>query len=131
MNVIFDDGGRSQYFKAGHVSDCVTRAFAIATQTDYKLMYDAIRRVTGEKPRNGITKKGTRKIAAALGLEWVSTMGIGTGCKVHLTAGELPSGRIVCACSGHLVAVIDGEVHDTYDSTRGGTRCVYGYWIVK
>jgi hypothetical protein len=26
--------------------------------------------------------------------------------------------------------VIDGVLHDTHDCTRGGTRCVYGYWIV-
>ena len=24
--------------------------------------------------------------------------------------------------------MIDGVIHDTYDPTRGGTRCVYGYW---
>lgn len=29
----------------------------------------------------------------------------------------------------HSVAVIDGVVHDTYDSTREGNRCVYGYFI--
>jgi hypothetical protein len=25
--------------------------------------------------------------------------------------------------------VIDGVIHDTFDPSRGGTRCVYGYWI--
>jgi hypothetical protein len=24
--------------------------------------------------------------------------------------------------------VIDGVIHDTHDCSRGGTRCVYGYW---
>ena len=47
---------------------------------------------------------------------------------MHLKRDELPSGRIVCSLSRHLVACVDGVVHDTYDSTRGGTRCVYGYW---
>ncbi len=26
--------------------------------------------------------------------------------------------------------MIDGVVHDTYDCTRNGTRCVYGYWTL-
>ena len=30
--------------------------------------------------------------------------------------------------SKHCTAWIDGECHDTYDPTRDGTRCVYGYW---
>jgi hypothetical protein len=30
--------------------------------------------------------------------------------------------------SRHAVAVIDGVIHDTYDCSRGGKRCVYGYW---
>jgi hypothetical protein len=30
--------------------------------------------------------------------------------------------------SRHLVAVIDGVIHDTHDCSRDGTRCVYGYF---
>lgn len=56
------------------------------------------------------------------------TMAIGSGCKVHLRADELPTGRLVVSVSKHLVAVVDGVVHDTHDPRRGGTRCVYGYW---
>ena len=41
---------------------------------------------------------------------------------------ELPEGRIICNLSRHYAAVIDGVLHDTYDSTRNGNRCVYGYW---
>ena len=36
----YNDGGRSRYFKAQKVGDCVTRAFAIATGKDYKEVYD-------------------------------------------------------------------------------------------
>jgi len=24
--------------------------------------------------------------------------------------------------------VLDGVIHDTHDPSRGGRRCVYGYW---
>ena len=60
---------------------------------------------------------------------WVPLSGIGTGCKAHLVANEIPmSGKIICNLSKHVTAVIDGVNYDTYDSSRNGTRCVYGYW---
>jgi hypothetical protein len=31
--------------------------------------------------------------------------------------------------SGRGVAVVDGVVRDTHDSSRDGTRCVYGFWF--
>ena len=55
-------------------------------------------------------------------------MQIGQGCKVHLKADELPGGRIVATVSKHYTAIIDGEIHDTYDCSRDGERCVYGYF---
>ena len=55
-------------------------------------------------------------------------MKIGSGCKVHLSDDELPPGRLVVMLSRHAAAVIDGVLHDTHDSSRGGSRCVYGYW---
>jgi hypothetical protein len=55
-------------------------------------------------------------------------MMIGTGCTVHLRSDELPGGRLIVALSRHWCAVIDGVIHDLYDCSRGGTRCVYGYW---
>jgi hypothetical protein len=64
----------------------------------------------------------------SLGWVWTPTMLVGQGCKVHLRASELPKGRLVVCVSKHSVAVIDGIIHDTYDPSRGGTRCVYGYW---
>jgi len=30
--------------------------------------------------------------------------------------------------SRHLTTVIDGVIYDTYDPSREGTRCVYGYY---
>lgn len=127
---VFNDGGRSKYFAASGVGDCVVRAFAIAANKDYKEVYNMAKSLCkkGESPRNGLTKTNCHKLGTMLGGVWVACSGIGTGCKMHLKADELPKGRIVCNCSKHLVAAIDGVVNDTYDSTRGGTRCVYGYW---
>lgn len=65
-----------------------------------------------------------------LGAVWTPTMKFGSGCTVHLRSGELPMGRLVLRLSKHLAAVIHGVLHDTYDCSRDGTRCVYGYWEV-
>ena len=45
-NFIYDDGGRSKYyrmkFKSDRVGDCVIRALAIATGGDYKSVRDEL-----------------------------------------------------------------------------------------
>ena len=128
---VYNDGGRSKYFKGANVGDCAVRAFAIASGRDYKEVYDLAKTLCkkkGESPRSGLKKRQCDKLGSLLGGEWVCCMRIGEGCKLHLNCDELPKGNIVCSCSKHLVAVIDGIVNDTYDSSRDGKRCVYGYW---
>lgn len=139
MKFIYDDGGRSNYFKAEEVGDCVCRSISIATGYDYKFVYDLINEKakserTGKRKRgkssarDGVYKGTTKKVMEELGWTWHPTMQIGSGCKVHLDESELPPGRLVVAVSKHMTAVIDGVLHDINDCTRGGTRCVYGYW---
>lgn len=137
MTWVYDDGGRAAAGFKGKARDCVCRAVAVASGKPYQEVYDALNEAAQiERPgarrrssaREGVFKATTRRFLAALGFEWTPTMSIGSGCKVHLRANELPPGRLIVSCSGHLVAVIDGVVHDTFDPTRGGTRCVYGYW---
>ena len=134
MDWVYDDGGRSAYFKADKVGDCVCRAIAIATEQDYKKVYDelaAMNKERGKKKsaRNGIFKEDHRAYMLKHGWRWVPTMKFGQGCKVHMRESELPEGRLVVSLSKHLTAVIDGVCHDTYDPSRGGTRCVYGYYV--
>lgn len=125
----YNDGGRSKYFKAENVGDCSTRAIAIASGRDYKEVYNLLRRLSRTSPRNGVDRKWVDKAARLLGGKWRACMTIGSGCQVHLRPNEVPMDkRIVCSCSGHNVAVINGVIHDTYDPSRDGTRCVYGYW---
>ena len=136
---VYDDGGRSKYFKAEHVGDCATRAIAIGTGMDYKEVYDAINRLAKQEKtsmrkqgisnaRNGVYKETFKAYMLSLGWKWHPTMEIGQGCKVHLKADELPSGTIIISLSKHYTCMIDGVIHDTYDCSRDGTRCVYGYF---
>jgi hypothetical protein len=134
---VYDDGGRAEASRKGTARDCVCRAIAIATGEPYARVYDEINReAQRERPRagkrsgarTGVAKPTIRRYLAALGWAWVPTMAIGSGCTVHLRAGELPGGRLIVAVSRHLVAVIDGVAHDTHDPSREGSRCVYGYY---
>jgi len=138
----YDDGGREAAgFSGKNAGDCVTRAICIASGKPYFDIYVTIN-LLAKHERTGCRKSGTssanvgvyrttyNKVLKQLGAKWVPTMGIGTGCKVHLRDGELPMGKLVASVSKHLVAVIDGVIHDTFDCSRDGTRCVYGYWIL-
>ncbi len=118
-----------------------SRAIAIATGRPYQEVYDAInalakserrgkRKRGTSSARNGVWKVTYSKYLAQAGWRWVPTMRIGSGCQVHLRAGELPEkGRLVVSLSKHLCAVVDGTILDTSNPSRGGKRCVYGYWI--
>jgi hypothetical protein len=143
---VYDDGGRKSAGFRGDADDCVCRAIAIAARIPYRDVYRQINEFAGEEKfrrgkvgkraacglgssaRNGVLKETTRDVIASLGWTWHPTMQVGSGCRVHLRADELPPGRLIVKCSKHVVAVIDGVIHDTHDPSRNGTRCVYGYW---
>lgn len=140
MRFVHSDGGRAAAGYKGSAGDCVCRAVAIASGKPYAEIYAALaqgagteRRSRGRSARNGIhvKRKWFKDYMRSLGFVWVSCMGIGTGCRVHLAAGELPAGRLVVHVSRHSVAVIDGVIHDTFDPQRDTGRCVYGYWELK
>jgi hypothetical protein len=137
MNFQYSDGGRSKAGYLGHTNDCVVRAIAIITEQPYQKVYDAINdcalyekkaKLKKSDTRIGIRKQTSRYYLESLGWKWTPTMLMGSGCKVHLKSDELPSGRLIVKVSKHMVAVIDGVIHDTYDCSRNGTRCVYGYY---
>lgn len=128
---VYDDGGRAAAGFKGKAGDCVTRAVAIASGRPYAEVYAALAAGTGSQragkrgkraasARSGINtgRKWFKDYMAGLGFVWTPTMQVGQGCKVHLDANELPSGRLVVAVSKHYVAMIDGVIHDLYDPRR-------------
>lgn len=135
---VYNDGGRRAAGFRGDTGDCAARAVAIAAEIPYRDVYDRLNDLAKfESPRGrgrmssartGVHRQTYDALLDELGFEWVPTMTIGSGCRVHLCAEELPSGRIVARLSRHVCAVVNGVVHDTHDPTRDGTRCVYGYW---
>lgn len=169
MKFIYHDGGRKAAGFKGSTGDCVARAIAIAADLPYQEVYDALaegnqgqRKTKGNRRHSGrrtaragiyTRRKWFKDYMRSLGFAWTPTMLIGSGCKVHLADGELPSGRLIVMVSKHCTAVIDGVIYDTYDPQREpieifsgeievdedgqrrnkvvgvtGGRCVYGYW---
>lgn len=137
---VFDDGGRKAAGYRGATSDCGVRALAIAGCVSYQEAYAVAngfasgerltkRKKTRSSARTGIRAKTFDKYLQGLGWTWTPTMGIGTGCTVHVSPAELPAGRLILRLSRHYAAFVDGVLRDTYDSSRNGTRCVYGYWM--
>lgn len=148
MTFIYDDGGRAAAGFKGSTGDCVCRAISIAAERPYREVYDLINTLgKQERPgkrrrgnnynghrssaRTGVYKDTIKKVMEHYGWVWHPTMKIGQGCTTHLRPEELPKGRIVVSLSKHCAAVIDGVLHDTYDSSRDGTRCVYGYFTAQ
>lgn len=150
MEFVYSDGGRKDAGYKSSNSDCVTRAIAIATGISYQTVYDALsdlaqserrgKRKRGiSSPETGVYRQTYHRYILSIGWRWYPTMGIGTGCTVHLSDGELPNGRLIVKVSRHLTTVIDGVIYDTHDPqrhtlitenyvTRVAHRCVYGYW---
>jgi len=140
----FNDGGREAAGYKGKTGDCVCRAICIITGLPYQEVYDRLAdgNATQRKGKREGSKAGIKTASkgistkrkwfdeyiTSLGFEWIPTMKIGQGCKVHLKADELPMGKIIVNVSKHFTTMIDGVINDTYDCSRQGTRCVYGYY---
>lgn len=139
---VFDDGGRADAGYKGDTGDCFVRAVAIATGRTYREVYDLTNQIARDEPRSktrrgrsdarlGVHRWTADRVCARLGLTWTPTMSIGSGTTVHVRADELPGGRLVLSLSRHFAAHVDGVLHDTHDSSRDGTRAVYGYWTYE
>jgi hypothetical protein len=139
MEFKHNDGGREAAGYIGTTGDCVCRAIAIALELPYQTVYDDLNNLIASHRKTrlqrasgsnkGVFKKFYQKYLESKGWKWVACMQIGSGCKVHLKASELPKGRIITRLSKHLCAVVDGVVNDNHDCSRNETRCVYGYFI--
>ena len=143
----WSDGGRHAAGFQGRAGDCVVRAIAIAASMPYTTVYEDLREANasyavnkknrlarslnarGASPRNGNHRDVFHDYILKQGFTWVPTMQVGQGCQVHLRADELPHGKLIVRLSKHLTAMIDGVIYDTHDPSRGGKRCVYGYYI--
>lgn len=136
LTLKYNDGGRSLYFKAKNVGDCAIRALATGMQKDYKEVYNALTKLNkGQSCRNGTPKNVDSKYLKQNGWKTIpNIMAKGTGILYHLNYWDLKElikhyPRMIIQVSKHLTTIIDGELNDTYDCSRGGTRGIYKIWV--
>lgn len=135
MEFIYNDGGRSNYFKASNVADCVCRAICNTTGIDYKVMYDLINKISKlekwgnpSSARNGVYKDSWKKILKALQAQEIKVQEFGSNIKCHLCDEDLQQynkGKYILSLSHHMSSLINGKLVDTYDCSRDGDRQVY------
>lgn len=135
MQFIYNDGGRSNYFKASNVGDCVCRALCNTTGVDYKVMYNLINKIAKlekvsncSKARDGVYRDSWKKILKALGAQEIKVQEFGSSIKCHLCDEDLidyQRGKYILSLSHHLSSLINGKIVDTYDCSRDGDRQVY------
>lgn len=149
MQFIVNDGGRAAAGYKGKTGDCVCRAIAIATGRPYQEVYDRLaignktQRITKHSSkgtagkltaRNGIytSRKWFKDYMAELGFEYITLVPV-FGQRPP-TVNEFlrirSMGRVVLSLRRHSAAMINGVIHDTWDSSKNGTAPVFGYWLL-
>lgn len=142
----YNDGGAAAYFKDTCLpddarGDCVLRAIALATGQEYGLTLQALQSYCVREPKRkgrsrshplgGVYRDTYEKYLTFLGWEFIPTMRVGSGTRVHLRQDELPPGTVIARLSKHVTCVRNGVILDIYNPARRGTRCVYGLFIEK
>lgn len=123
----YNDGGRSDSGRKGTAGDCVCRAIAIALELPYDQVYRELAQANQEaggkrSARNGLYRSVYEAYLNKHGWVWHSAPKL-EGRKARFN--DLPQGRLIARMARHVAAVIDGKLHDTWDSRH---KMVYGYF---
>lgn len=121
----FSDGGKES---AGinESKDCVVRAFSIVSGIDYVKVHEICKsfgRKDGHRFQN--FKKSAQPIAKALGLAMKQICRSGSLAKL---LKNYPLGTLFIQMRGHVFAVIDGVIKDTWQASEHVH--IRGAWIV-
>ena len=126
MSIKYTDAGRSEAGYKGK-KDCGIRAVVIATGMAYKDAQKLLRKhaKNGRKGKgsisNGIFKEDFNSALEELGFKWFSAPKF-DGRKARYSDID---GVAILRMSKHYVTVVDGVLHDSFDSRH---KMVYGYW---
>ncbi|MFN7627911.1 MAG: DUF2786 domain-containing protein [Pirellula sp.] len=124
----WNDGGRSSCGFVGLAGDCVTRAISIATGLVYRDVYNELSKMAGMSPRAGMVDSVTCQYLARCGWERQATTG------VLVEDFLVPPGTSIIECkkrrrgNGHVFAVLDGVLHDTWDPREEMAYEVNAVW---
>lgn len=114
------DGGRKAAGYKGSTGDCVVRAITIASDGDYKEIYDACASANklfhpnkAASARNGVFQDAWHYVCKYLGFE---DMGVKASEELSITDAYNRFGDCIVEIPRHLLAVKGGFVVDSWDS---------------
>jgi len=149
---IKDDGGKSAAGFVGESGDCVCRSIAIATKQPYRTVFDALSKPvrayekkwnekklayaakwnethsTRYKPRAPSRRDASRGVVLPIYSRYLKKLGWKWTPLKRGRFTDLPKkGRLIVNQPRHLVAVINGVVHDTHNCFKiERTYCIAG-----
>lgn len=131
-----DDGGRLEAGYAGETGDCVARSIAIANGLPYEDVCYSInslakRLKSRSRAHSGVEFLVYEKYLNSLGWDYVKTPRRGERGCLYLTPETFATGCVIVHVYKHLVAVVNGVLRDTFDSSSKGRRPVIGIFIKK
>lgn len=129
IDFIAHDGGRMDAgYKGRRARDCVVRAITLALHEgnpsgeDYKAVYRAValrqQAIGGKRTaRDGVNKKACTAALKQLGFTRIGLMAKANGGKwlTYTQAWERFRRNMVVVTRGHLAAIVDGSLMDTFD----------------
>ena len=128
MKYIKDHGGREKYtrcrFNKDNTGDCVIRAIAIATGKDYREVRDALFELAREMWVMPSTTDCYEAYLTSLGWERHSPLKDGNR-KVLVKDFPIKTGAVIIHTCKHLTTIVDGEIHDTWDTSGSAANSYY------
>jgi hypothetical protein len=128
---IWHDGGRAAAGYVGHARDCAIRAVAIATGHSYSQVYSRIFEASGRTPREGVGLDLIDQYLTELGFRHTLIER-----PTRFTLLDTIHGNVVVRFapiedkrSGHVCAVVNGTIYDTWDASADGRFLVDQYWV--
>ena len=112
-----NDGGRSNYDRPNHFSDCAVRSISIALDMDYRDVWNDLDEmmVRGDHPDDGVPITITKRYLQEQGWGYKSTDGLTlNGLLTIFGSLEVPTiFRVPIGLrTFHLSIIKDGEIHD-------------------
>lgn len=106
--------------KGNNIEDCVIRCISILTQKSWRKVYDELSDLAGDK---GLMFDDVAFVEDYLDDRY------GREChyskKVGEFAAEHPFGKYAVTMTGHITAIIDGVIYDTFDPSERIMRCAW------
>lgn len=124
---IENDGGRKAAGFKAKSNDCAIRSLSIAANIEYKEAMMLIKEFSAKGKKgnkaiaNGVYREDFDAALRSIGWQWHQAPKF-EGRKARYSDID---GIAILRMAKHFAAVVNGELHDTWDSSG---KMVYGYW---